>query len=817
MPQVRLSRAAGLTTTETGVLLRSDLGAFALEGRDVQQFVSALAPLLAGWREPDALAAALPGYSPAGVLRFLALLQQRGLLETRDAEESAEAPDERLSNERWRGQEEFFRRWPDPPGGAPAWNHMERLRAARILVAGLEPWGVVAATELAASGVGALHLLDGGVVTPDDLLSVRLWDRSHLGRPRADALRDVLARQAPWCAATSGPLELDPAGLLRTSGDETPADEQKLSLLLAATGGDDLRVLHAAARRAHSLGLPSLYGALEGLEARIGPAVVPGRTACWNCCRLRLLANADPPESAHELQAALLAASPLPRLRTYLAPTAALLGHTLALEAIALVTEYTRSTLTGCLRTQNLVTGETERRPIIRMPWCDVCGGAASSGDPVSSPVDSLGDARSPEELRGRLAGWVDARTGIVRSLLLRPLPSDDPGLPHIAVAIPARYTEGRPDPQTPAISSGHGLSAVRALLGAAGEAVERYSASRFRLADMRRARLADLPGPALDPRLLCLYSDDQYDAPGFPFARFSPDRPIAWTEARWLDSGEPVWVPALPTYLNFPAPLEENFCQVSSNGLAAGSGLEDAARRAVFELVERDAFLLTWLARRPGRRIVLDGTTEPGVLETVRQLEGRSSARVELYLLDVGLSLPTVVCIAFGDGRDWPGATLALAAHSSPRVALRKAVLEHGSVGTSIRRAMVEGSYPIPARPEDVHTLEDHALYYAPPDRARAFDFLRGGSAPAPLESLVEPEAFSLDDCAQKLSQAGIRVAIADVTSPDVALGPFRVARALGTHMQPIDFGHRLRRLGNPRLQALLTDGPNPDPHPLA
>jgi ribosomal protein S12 methylthiotransferase accessory factor len=53
-------------------------------------------------------------------------------------------------------------------------------------------------------------------------------------------------------------------------------------------------------------------------------------------------------------------------------------------------------------------------------------------------------------------------------------------------------------------------------------------------------------------------------------------------------------------------------------------------------------------------------------------------------------------------------------------------------------------------------------------------------------------------------------------VTAPDVRLGPFRVARALGTYVQPIDFGYRNRRLANPRLTR-RGGVINPDPHPLA
>jgi ribosomal protein S12 methylthiotransferase accessory factor len=115
------------------------------------------------------------------------------------------------------------------------------------------------------------------------------------------------------------------------------------------------------------------------------------------------------------------------------------------------------------------------------------------------------------------------------------------------------------------------------------------------------------------------------------------------------------------------------------------------------------------------------------------------------------------------------------------------------------------------------VHTLIDHALYYVPPDRAEAFDFLRHGAASVQLSDLEEPKDPTLARCAARLAASGLRVAIADVTAPDVAGSPFRVARALGADIQPIDFGYTQRRLANPRLKALLSTDVNPFPHPLA
>lgn len=812
MTRVRLSPSASVTTTEVGVLLRSDLGTFQLDGHDVKLFVNEILPLLDGTRDKEAVASALEEFSRQSVVAFLDLLEQYGLLETVPA--VPEAPEEQ---DRWRGQKGFFQKWTDQPEEAA-----RRLGEARVLIVGLEPWGAVAATELAAAGVGALHLLDDGQVASDDLESVRAWGSEHLGRPRSQALMEGLSETAPWCRVTRSMLTV--AEDRRLILDDTNWD-----LVIGATAADDLLLLRSLARFAHEAKVVSLLGHLEGINAFVGPVVVPGKTACWNCSRLRQLANAEHPQAAHALQASLLVERPQPRRRTYLTPMAAVLGHFLALEALKLISHYTPSTLIGRLLVQNLVTLETTLHTVVRMPWCEVCGGASDGGTLPGGPVGGeneeserkggqgrLDAVREPGELRKLLAGWVDERTGVIRHLIMGSPEATEPELPLMSSAVLASYTEGKYQPEQPEIGSGKGLSSIEAMVGAAGEAIERYSASRYRKDDMFRASLNDLQADALDPRRLCLYDETQYDEPGFPFARFDPDLPIEWTTGHWLDSGKKVWVPALPTYFNFRVRPQELFCQVSSNGLAAGADLEDASLRAIFELVERDAFVITWLSQRTGRKVVLDDSLDVRVHEVVRQLEERG-ASIELYLLDAGIFIPTVACLGFGDGQRWPGVTVALGAHLNLHTAVRKAILEQGHVGPYIRRLMLSGEHSIPARPEEVRTLTDHALYYAPAERAQVLNFLRSSEDPTFLAEMEEAQDVSLRSCVERLTAANIRVAIADVTSPDIAASPFRVVRALGTDIQQIHFGFKLRRLANPRLKAMINHGLNPHPHPLA
>ncbi|WP_437523118.1 TOMM precursor leader peptide-binding protein [Sorangium sp. So ce726] len=695
-----------------------------------------------------------------------------------------------------------------PPAPAEA---REKLARSRVLVVGLEPWGAVAAMELASLGVGALHVLDDREVTADDLGP---FSEADLGEDRARSLSIALSRLAPGCAVTPGTL-------LAAAERPIVQEDTGWDLILACVPDDDLLVLQGVARFAHAASVLSLSAHLEGLDAVIGPAVVPGETACWNCCRLRRLALSKQPEADHALHASLLAARPERRARTYLAPMPAFLGHAVALAALDLLVNRAASRLAGRFVIQSLVDPEASLHAALRMPWCPVCGGAAearSSGSVVRGSSAHLNDARDPAALRQMLAGIVDARAGIVHRLTLDATsPALAPEACVTATAFLSDYTEGSPRHRSsePQVGTGKGVTAVEALIRATGEAVERYSAALVNRKALLRSSVAEMKSDFIAPERLCLYSEEQYAAPGFPYARVDPTAPIDWALGRWMDTGAPVVVPALPTYYGYCAGHDAHFCEVTSNGLAAGATLEDASMGAALELIERDAFMISWLARRPGRRILPDDSLDPELHEIARQLEERG-ARIELYLLDAGVSVPVVMCVGYGDGKRWPGAVVSISAHLNPLTAIRKAILEQGQIGNYVFRMMTGEEVVIPARPEDVLTLEDHAVYYVPARRAAAFAFLRQGGTITAAE-LEEPEEVSLSELTRRVQAAGLRIAIVDVTSPDLAATPFRVARALGPDFQQIHFGHKLARLGNPRLRSMAPHGINPDPHPMA
>ena len=176
----------------------------------------------------------------------------------------------------------------------------------------------------------------------------------------------------------------------------------------------------------------------------------------------------------------------------------------------------------------------------------------------------------------------------------------------------------------------------------------------------------------------------------------------------------------------------------------------------------------------------------------------------MEVYTLPTSVIGTTVLCLALGDGDRYPGVTFGLGSDLDPRSALRQAVLELGQTGPYLRRMMRSKMLMTPTDPASVREMLDHAAYYFPNERASAFDSLRTSETSVRLRDLDRVTTRSLTDCVSALKQLAVRVALIDVTSADVATGPFHVMRAVSPDLQPIWYGYGLERNPTERIRKL-------------
>jgi ribosomal protein S12 methylthiotransferase accessory factor len=510
-------------------------------------------------------------------------------------------------------------------------------------------------------------------------------------------------------------------------------------------------------------------------------------------------------------------------LSVSLGPSALLGGALIATEVMKWLLGIPVGWLDGNVVVYNLITASWTTHKVISLPWCEYCGGAkalVSAQSQGSGP--NLSECATVDAVKKNFLGWIDSRVGVISDFYLRG--SDDGMLPppFFVRAVLAYQTNGQKLTGPADHCGGKGYIEADAVLSALGESLERYSAAVVPREGLHLATIGELPGGAIDPRELCLYTEEQYRRPTFPYARFDPDRSHSWIKGWWIHNGEEVWVPAATAFYSRIEKDGPSYCQTTSSGLAAGRTFEDAAVRATYELLERDALMITWAARRPGRRVRLDTTIEPEVLTTVNKLS-ELGAEVEVYILDVDSPVTTAACFAFGDGITWPGLTLGSAAHLDPQVAVRNAILEQAYSGLAYRRMMMAPrGFKIPEE-EEVRTFLQHGLYYIPRERKRAANFLRD----SPVVSLRDccgassvspdcPRSSVWGDLASALNKSGLRIAVVDVTAPDVCLTGFKIARALGPNIQPLWCGFGMERAPCTRALKLMVSRPNQNLHPV-
>jgi ribosomal protein S12 methylthiotransferase accessory factor len=527
---------------------------------------------------------------------------------------------------------------------------------------------------------------------------------------------------------------------------------------------------------------PSLFVDIRTNEILIGPLTLSNRAGCWRCAFERMSA-ARASEPAAE-QNALLSRDEISKKITPV-----LIREIQAINAEGLE----QSPLLDHVLVVDLSTLDESLHKVIPLARCDVCGGAAAFPY-IAQEQLRLSPEDSPELVLGALAGWVDRRTGIISDLFIEPPHDPRVSLPIIATAAPPHVMEKDGSLHRLPAGWGKGLTVSGAVLSAVGEAIERYSASVIDPEKIVWKRPDEFEGEVMDPRDLGLYSDAQYDRDDFSCVRFDSSIPHPWVLGSWLNDGKLVWLPAILVFLSIELHREQLIVRGTSNGLAASTEKDDAALRAILELVERDAFMSTWLTSRPAQRIQLDDTLDPMLSVVLEGIEALG-ATVEVYRLPASVIGTTVLCLALGDGDEYPGVTFGLGSDLDPRVALRQAVLELGQTGPYLRRMMQSGILKAAEDPAGVREMMDHAAYYFPKERATAFDRLRGQDTVS-LRELKSVAKRSLAECAAALDEAGVRVALVDVTSADVATGPFTVMRAVSPDLQPIWFGYGLERI---------------------
>jgi ribosomal protein S12 methylthiotransferase accessory factor len=222
-----------------------------------------------------------------------------------------------------------------------------------------------------------------------------------------------------------------------------------------------------------------------------------------------------------------------------------------------------------------------------------------------------------------------------------------------------------RPLGQTISVSQGKGATHVHAMVSAVMEAIELWHAECVPLPiAYQSASAADLDLPYAVPWIS-----------QWPGSLLTDQTRLDWTMGEGLIGGADIPVPA--DAVSLASDVDRGWrprgILRSSNGLASGNSLAEAALHALYEVVERDA-LADVPVSSPGIPIDPESVSDEGCADLIDRI-GHAGAHLEARLVPSRFGVPCFSCRVWS--ADFPVFAEGSGAHSSAAVALSRAITE--------------------------------------------------------------------------------------------------------------------------------------------
>lgn len=302
------------------------------------------------------------------------------------------------------------------------------------------------------------------------------------------------------------------------------------------------------------------------------------------------------------------------------------------------------------------------------------------------------------------------------------------------------------------------------------------------------------------------------------PALVFDSKTEFQWSRGLYLDTLAPALIPSQLVSARYVGDMkgrEPLLRESNSNGLAVAENFEKASHRGLLELVERDAFMITYFNMITPNRIDPKTITNDSI-QRLLALCAQYDLMCDILLLPTDAPVH-VICVTIRDSRGGPALTVAAKAHHYTEVAIRGAVIEALS---SWILARFSGGYLRPTIPHPISLLERIA-YWAKPEHAQQLSWLWSGKLiPMPTST----HATSLKILAQALRKNNCVAAAIELSTPLLKrLGIYAVC-VTSPNLQPVnlqsdtiyDYGVRLesipKKFGHtPKRNVQLANHPFP------
>lgn len=347
-------------------------------------------------------------------------------------------------------------------------------------------------------------------------------------------------------------------------------------------------------------------------------------------------------------------------------------------------------------------------------------------------------------------------------------------------------------------------LAVLKCLL----EALERYALYNFNKEDIIFSTANKLNKPFLDISTVASFSKKQRKLNSDLTLHLKG--PYSWVIGKKLPTMEDVYIPAQLVYLSFRRKQGEGLIRLPiSTGAACGTAYSSAIYRGICEIVERDAFMITYLNKLPRSRVPLDKSKNEDI-QKIFNIAKSYNLQVYSYDITTDLNIYTFLTVIHDCTGIAASLSTGLKSSLNPTEALLGSIQEAFHPRTWLRREK-DKFVGDKSELDKPYELSTRGILWSSPDAVEKLSFLLHSTKETkPIEEFKDESKKTSEENLQKtikiLNNSGYNPYFVDITPnlPNIRKTNIKVVMTIVPELQPLYLDERYPFLGGDRLYSV-------------
>lgn len=268
-------------------------------------------------------------------------------------------------------------------------------------------------------------------------------------------------------------------------------------------------------------------------------------------------------------------------------------------------------------------------------------------------------------------------------------------------------------------------FSEEEALIKCIGEAIERYCLKVYKKDKFFYGSYKYLKRRgAINPSIIASFSEKQRKK--LKNINVNSSDNFYWAKGYSLTYNEQVLIPAQLVYLSYKKEPKEKIIRLPlSTGAAGGACLASALCRGIYEVVERDAFMIHWLNKLTPPKVNMRAISDTRVQKILNILE-RYLLKINVLDITTDLNIPTFLSVLIDETGIGLPVSLGLKSHLNPINAIVGSMQESLNPREWIRREVENNSSLIrEVNADEISTTRLRGIFWFDKNKMNKLHFL--------------------------------------------------------------------------------------------